>query len=178
MRKGGKLVQAKKYRIFFACVTMLIPLLFTGCASVISQGVLKEVDQTLSFEQLLKSPEAHKGKTVLLGGNIIETENFSDKTVIIVLQRSLGYGKKPTSKDVSKGRFIISIPGFLDPAIYRQGRKITVVGAVAGKETRLLGEREYTYPIVAKRELHIWPQETPYDTKPRVRFGVGVGMHF
>ena len=178
MRKGDKLVQAKKYSIFFACISMVAPLLLTGCASVISRGALKEVDQTLSFEQLLKSPEAHKGKTVLLGGNIIETENFSDKTLIIVFQRPLGYGKKPTSEDVSKGRFIISIPGFLDPAIYRPGRIITVVGEVAGKETRPLGEREYTYPIVAKRELHIWPQESPYGTEPRVRFGVGVGMHF
>lgn len=178
MKKGGKLVQAKEYGILFTCFIMLMPFLFSGCASVFSQGVLQEVDQTLSFDNLLKNPDEHKGKTVLLGGTIIETENLSDKTLLVVLQGSLGYGKKPSSEDMSKGRVIISIPGFLDPAIYHSGRKVTVVGTVDGKEMRPLDEREYTYPIVVKREIHIWPKETPYGKKPRVRFGVGVGMHF
>jgi len=171
-------MKATRYCAFFVCIAMVALLLLAGCASVISRRVLKEVDQTLSFEQLLENPEVYKGKTVLLGGNIIETQNFSNRTLIIVLQHPLGYRKKPISGDVSKGRFIISVPGFLDPVICRPGRKITVVGSVVGKEVRPLGEREYTYPVIAKRELHIWPPESRYGTEPRVRFGVGMGMRF
>ncbi|MBE9572672.1 MAG: Slp family lipoprotein [Proteobacteria bacterium] len=176
--KGNKHMKAERYCALFVCIAMAIPLLLAGCASVISQGALKEVDQTLSFEQLLENPEAYKGKTVLLGGNIIETQTLSDRTLIVVLQRPLGFRKKPSRDDVSKGRFIVFVPGFLDPAIYSPGRKVTIVGSVVGKEVRPLGEIEYTYPIIAKRELYIWPLEEPSATESGVHFGVGIGIGF
>jgi outer membrane lipoprotein len=156
-------------------LTVMI-LLMLGCMSVISRQALKEVDPNISFEQLQEDPEAFQGKTVLLGGNIIETKNLPDKTLLIVVQHALGLNKKPVSEDVSLGRFIISAPGFLDPAIYRTGRKVTVVGTVIGKDVRPLGELKYTYPVISKKELHIWPSEESYGTEPKVHFGVGVGI--
>lgn len=159
--------------------TALIGLLwFAACATPISPEMTKEVDQSISFESLLREPAAFNGKTVLLGGDIIKTENLPEKTLIIMLQRSLDSKTKPIEADGSKGRFIISVPGFLDPAIYRQGRKITVVGRVAGKEVRTLDEIEYGYPIIDKRELHLWPVEESQDTEPRVIFGIGIGIGF
>ena len=77
---------------------------------------------------------------------------------------------------MSEGRFIIQTPGFLDPAIYSPGRKLTVAGTVAGKEVRPLGEIEYTYPIIEKRELYLWPEEEAVSDEPDVRFGVGIGF--
>jgi outer membrane lipoprotein len=143
---------------------------------VISREVLKEVDQSIRFEELLKNPQAYRGRTVLLGGSIIETQNLPEKTLIVVLQRSLGFRKEPAADGGSKGRFIVSVPGFLDPAIYRPRRRVTVVGSVSGEEVRPLGEIEYTYPIITKRELYIWPSEESSGTQPRVRFGVGIGV--
>jgi len=150
----------------------------TGCAAVISQDTLKTVDKEIRFEQILENPDAYRGKLVLLGGEIIKTENVPDKTVITVLQRSLGYNQKPDSEGESKGRFIVSTPDFLDPAIYRPGRKITVVGSVMGKEVRPLGELEYVYPVIEKKELHIWPVEGAPATSPRFHFGIGIGKTF
>jgi len=150
----------------------------TGCAAVISQDTLKTVDKEIRFEQILENPDAYRGKVVLLGGEIIKTENVPDKTVITVLQRSLGYNQKPDSEGESKGRFIVSTPDFLDPAIYRPGRKITVVGSVMGKEVRPLGELEYVYPVIEKKELHIWPAEGAPATSPRFHFGIGIGKTF
>ncbi len=175
-RERNKLMKAERYCALFVCIAMASPLLFAGCAPVISQGALKEIDQTLRFEQLLENPEAHKGKTVLLGGNIIQTENFSDRTLIVVLQRPLGFRKKPTAEDVSRGRFIVYALGFLDPAIYCRGRKITVVGSVMGREMRPLGKIEYSYPVIEKKELYLWPAEEHSVTGPRVHFGVGIGI--
>lgn len=171
-------MDAKRYRALLICITALTAFIMTGCAQVISQKALKEVDQSLRFEQLLENPEAYQGKIVLLGWDIIKTQNFPDKTLIVILQHSLDFRKKPVTEDLSKGRFIVSVPGFLDPAIYRPKRKITVVGSVVGKEVRPLGKIEYTYPIIAKRELHIWPSEESFGTEPRVRFGVGIGIGF
>ena len=149
-----------------------------GCASAISPEMLKDVDQSIPFEAILKDPEAFQGKTVLLGGDIIETENFPDKTLIIILQRPLDSNEKPSGEDNSEGRFIVSVQEFLDPAIYGQGRQITVVGTVAGKEVRALDEIEYAYPIIDRHELYLWPVEDTVDTEPRVVFGIGFGFGF
>jgi len=149
-----------------------------GCAPVISQELLKTVDQEIRFDQVLKNPDAYRGTVVLLGGEIIKTENMPNKTVIIVLQRPLGYRQEPASEGESKGRFIVSAPDFLDPAIYRPRRKITVVGSVMGKEVLPLGELEYAYPVIEKKELYIWPAEGTTATTPRFHFGIGIGKTF
>ena len=153
-------------------------LLLAGCAHVISKEVLQEVDTSVSFVQVSKDPEAYRGKTVLFGGDVIETQNLSDKTLVVVLQRPLGSRGEPSAEDVSEGRFIIQTPGFLDPATYSPGRKLTVAGTIVGKEMRPLGEIEYTYPIIEKRELYLWPEEEAASDEPAVRFGVGIGIGF
>ena len=168
-------MKAKRSIIPLVCLVTLTGLVITGCAPVISSQALKEVDESVRFEQVLENPDAYEGKIVLLGGDIIETQNLPEKTLIIVLQRSLGFQKKPAADGSSKGRFIVSAPGFLDPAIYRPHRKITVVGVVVGKEIRSLGEIEYAYPIISKREIHIWPEEDS-PKEPRVHFGIGIGI--
>jgi len=48
-----------------------------------------------AFEQVLGNPQAYKGRIVLLGGDIIEIQNLPDRTIIVVLQRPLGFNKKP-----------------------------------------------------------------------------------
>ena len=158
-------------------LAMAAVLLVAGCAHVISKEVLQEVDTSVSFVQLSKEPDTYQGRTVLLGGDVIETQNLPDKTLVIVLQCPLGRRGQPGAGDVSEGRFLIQTTGFLDPAIYSPGRRLTVAGTVVGKEVRPLGEIEYTYPIIEKRELYLWPEESASD-EPRVHFGVGIGVGF
>lgn len=167
-----------RHNRFLEWIAWLSLLWLTGCASAISPEMMKHVDQSIPFEGILQNPDAFQGKTVLLGGDIIETENFPDKTLIIILQRPLDSQEKPSGEDKSKGRFIVSVPGFLDPAIYEKGRQITVVGTVAGKEVRALDEIEYTYPIIDRRELYLWPKEETVETEPGVIFGIGFGFGF
>jgi outer membrane lipoprotein len=143
-----------------------------------SEEALKQVDQGIRFEQLLQNPEAYEGRTVLLGGEIVEAQNLKEKTLIIIIQRPLCSRDKPCSEDYSKGRFIVTTPDFLDPAIYRKGRKITVAGSVEGKEVRPLDEIEYTYPVISERELYLWPSEGEASSRPRLYFGIAVGKSF
>ena len=167
----------KRHGIFFVCM-VLTCLVTAGCAPVISQQVLDEVDDNVRFVDILADPDAYRGRAVLLGGYVIETLNLPEKTLIMVLQSPLGYRKEPAAESASKGRFIVSVPGFLDPAIYRPGRKVTVVGLIAGKEVRSLGEIKYTYPVITKREVYIWSEGESGWTEPRVHFGVGIGIGF
>ncbi|MFZ0449047.1 MAG: Slp family lipoprotein [Desulfatiglandaceae bacterium] len=152
-------------------------LVLTGCAHVISKEALQDVDQDLSFGEILENPEAYTGKSVLLGGNIIETLTLPDKTLILVLQRPLGFRKRPATDGASEGRFIVESSGFLDPAIYSEGRKVTVVGSIQGKEVRPLGKTTYAYPVIAGKEIYLWPREEPA-APPRFYFGFGFGTSF
>ena len=166
-----------RYGIFPLCMATLAFIITGACAPVISQQALDEVDDSVRFVDLLADPDAYRGRTVLLGGYVIETMNLPEKTLMVVLQSPLGYRQEPAAEKSSMGRFIVSVPGFMDPAIYRPGRKVTIAGRISGKEKRPLGESEYTYPVIAKKELYLWPEESTR-MEPRVHFGVGIGIGF
>ena len=157
--------------IFFVVFSMT-----QGCSPVISQGILQQVDKSIRFADLQRNPEAFIGRMVLVGGRIIETKNFPSTTRIIVLAQNLDSRNRPVDRNESIGRFILSHPGFLDPAIYHAGRELTTAGEVAGKETMPLDDTHYTYPVIEQRELHIWPIDRPSGSP--VRFGLGVGVGF
>jgi outer membrane lipoprotein len=176
--KGEAGMGKMRHGIFPLCIAMLTFMVMAACAPVISQQVLDEVDDSLRFLDILADPDAYRGRSVLLGGYVIETRNLPEKTLIMVLQSPLGYRKEPAPESSSKGRFIVSVAGFIDPAIYRPGRKVTIAGTISGKDVRLVGEVEYTYPVITKKEIYIWPEEESTRREPRVHFGVGIGIGF
>ena len=155
--------------VYYFLLTALI-----ACAPVISPEVLKAVDQTITFEQILKNPDTYKGKMILLGGTIIKTINLPNETLIEVVQQPLNRGKMPKDPEASKGRFIIVFKEFKDPAIFSPGRLITVAGEVIGSQTRPLGETNYNYPLLTPKEYYLW---RPYEG-PSIHIGVGVGTTF
>jgi outer membrane lipoprotein len=126
------------------------------CAHPISRELRKEVHKDLTFPMVLEKPMAYVGSTVIWGGEIIKTTILKDATEILVLEIPLDYWGKPQSAGASRGRFIARSSQFLDPALYKEGKKITVAGEVTGKKTRPLGETEYTYPVVRAREVNLW----------------------
>ena len=154
----------------------LVILLITGCGPVISQDVLKDVDKDLPFQAVLRNPDKFKGKTILLGGKIIETTPLPAKTRITVLQYPLGFRGKPSVDSASEGRFIAEAQGFLDPVVYSVGRQVTVAGILDGKEVLPIGEISYTYPIVSSRELYLWPVDDAFYLPPPFYIGIGIGI--
>jgi outer membrane lipoprotein len=142
-------------------------LLVASCAPF-SQEVMQEVKKDIEFSDAIKDPEAFKGESVIWGGVIIETIARPGDTLILVRQTELDFQKQPKDPDKSAGRFIVRYTGFLDPAIYSKDREITVVGTIAGKEERPVGERRYTYPVVDVRDLRLWEKrmDAPYYYDP------------
>lgn len=149
---------------------MVLPV--SACAPVISQKTMNTVDKAISFAALQQNPDAFKGRTVLLGGQIITTTVKADETWIEVLEKPLNYRGKPSDADQSSGRFLVRIKGFLDPAIYSSGRRLTVAGQVDGRVVRPLREVNYTYPLLTAKEYYLWKQDDSYGYP---QFGVGVG---
>jgi outer membrane lipoprotein len=147
---------------FFLAASLL------GACAPFSKDIMRRVDPTLTFAEIQKDPQRYLGKVVLWGGVIVETENRKDETLLKVMRTELDYEKRPMNRDRSTGRFIVRAGGFLDPAIYREGREITAVGEVAGKEALPIGGIMYTYPVILAKEIRLWEKQigVPYDYPP------------
>jgi outer membrane lipoprotein len=143
-----------------------------SCAHVISKELRDKAYGELPTSALFKDPDKFKGRIVILGGVIVSSTNAQEGTYIEVLQKPLDYSGRPEDTDASHGRFIIFSEGYLETAIYSQGREITVAGEVIGKELHPLGEIQYTYPLIKSKELHLF--EHRYDIP--VHFGIGIGI--
>lgn len=131
-----------------------------SCAPL-SKEVMRQVEENLTYQAVHSAPEQYVGKTVLWGGVIIETTNKQGETVVKVRQTELDIKKRPKKLDHSAGRFMVRYAGFLDPALYQEGREITTVGVVIGQETLPLGDTQYSYTVIQARETYLWEKRKP-----------------
>ena len=150
-----------KRNSFLVISATLGALLVTGCAHVISEELRRQVTPELTFKEVIREPAKYQGKIVLWVGVIIKSTNTKEGTLIEVSQRDLGFRGQPQDTDVSHGRFLILHPKYLDTAIYDQDREVTVAGEIVEQRTLPLGEIEYTYPVIAPKQLHLWEREEP-----------------
>jgi len=140
---------------------ILVAMLFIlGCAPVISKPLREQAAKDLSFSEVFKDPDAHKGKVVIWAGEIIEAKNAKEGTLIEILQKPTDFSGAPEELDRSEGRFLVLHPSYLDVAVYSKGREVTVAGEVDGKRTMPLGEIQYKYPLVLAKEIYLWPDTT------------------
>src|SRR3989304_7612048 len=96
-------------------LSLVLIIAVSGCAAVISKPVMDKVDKSVTAEELFKDPQKYYGKTVVIGGVIIKTENLETKTRVEVLESPLWSSLKP-GKDLeeSGGRLFVWIPRFSD----------------------------------------------------------------
>jgi outer membrane lipoprotein len=154
-----------KVRNILAAVSLL---LLSGCGHVISQDLRLRADPRVTFAAVYKNPEAFTGSFVIWGGEIVGATNPADGTTSIeVFQRPLSFSEQPDVMQPSEGRFVVATEQYVDTYPLKEGRRITVAGEVAGAVTRPLGDMEYRYPLVAGKELYLWPEYyCPQDYPP------------
>jgi len=135
-----------------------------GCVHAISKDIRAQTSPLVTFKQVSQDPNAYKGRTVVWGGEIIETTNQKDgSTLIEVFQRPLGLKDDPKLTGPSEGRFLIRSNQYLDPYIFRKGRKITVGGEILAEEIKPLGKMDYHYPLVLSKQIYLWDESYYYD---------------
>lgn len=164
-----------------ACV--ILAALLASC-SPFSSEVKKEVRNQPSFGAIRANPSTYRGRIVMLGGTIAQTKNLKDTTLLEVLQERLDSSDQPISSDKIGGRFLVRTSTFLDPSVYSKGRDVTVVGRLAAPQPGVIGEKPYTYPVIAATHIHLWPQYASSDFNwgyPGMGFGwgypyMGMGM--
>lgn len=115
------------------------------------------------LQQVVADPAAMKGDTVVWGGVIAELENTTTGTRLEVVSRPLDRQGRPRALDDSRGRFRAHSGDFLDPQIYREGREVTVRGAIHGIEEGTIGDYAYTFPVLQADAVYLWPRRTAPD---------------
>jgi outer membrane lipoprotein len=131
--------------------------------TVISEPVRSEAEAPVPFNTLIAQADEFRGRTVILGGYILETSNRESETIIKVLQVPLRIGEEPGLKDSSEGRFLIYHQGFLDPEVYSKDRVLTVAGEVIGSDFEEMSGEPIQYLKLKSREIYLWPEYATHD---------------
>jgi outer membrane lipoprotein len=139
--------------ILLGCLTLA----GMGCTHIISERVRQQAQPPVAFAELRMNPEALKGRTVIIGGEILQTNSLREGTRVEILQRPLSDSETPRLTDTTGGRFMAFCKEYLDPAVYAPQRRITVAGQVLGSYTGKVGEVDYIYPLISCAETHLFP---------------------
>ncbi len=146
----------------------------TGCTSIFSEPSLRLVDRGMSFSELRKNPDRCMDRYLLLGGGIAAVENSNEGGEMEVVQFRTDEDGHISDTSSSGGRFLARSPDLLDPAVYKPGSLVALVGKCAGSKTMRLGDMDYTYPVIDIREIHMQQPEAE-GPPPVFHFGIGVG---
>jgi outer membrane lipoprotein len=139
-------------------VLLLPALLLAACASQIP-GAIREAPADNPAPGAVRDDAAgYRDRQVRWGGEILATDNREHETRLTVLALPLSRGGEPEDTDNSQGRFIAIVPGFLDPKVYGDARKITVTGTVLRSEAGKVGDYAYTYPLIQVQDYYLWPK--------------------
>jgi outer membrane lipoprotein len=148
---------------------LLSTLLLAGCASNIPKAISTPPANNPLVAEVRADPPRFKGAHVRWGGTITTLENQANETWIEIIGRELDRSGEPRGTDRSSGRFFAIVDGFLDPALYSEGRELTVAGVVDGETTRKIGDYDYTFPLVRVDDYLLWPlraEPDMYDYPP------------
>lgn len=161
-------------RLAKLCLTLPGSLLLAACSSA---GLLPSADDMSVSRITVQQAQADKGlliregmsfaekienKVVRWGGTIAQVHNLADsKTAVELVARPLNRFGRPIHNDRSAGRFLAVFDVFLDPEIVKSGRDMTVVGPLQHRYQGLVGQSEYTFPVVAVINNRYWSKLTP-----------------
>ncbi len=155
-------------------VLALLALVGVGC-SPFPNEVKQEVQNQPSFAVIRGNPSAYRGRTVMFGGTILYAKHRNRGTYLEVLEKALNAYDRPIASDQTGGRFVAGTSTILNLKVYGKGREVTIVGRVVGRQPGRIGERPYTYPLIAATGIHLWREHVEDDhwNDPRVEWGWG-----
>lgn len=147
-----------------------------GCTTA---PVFKDAPATaITPAEMAIEPERYHGIDVVWGGKILGVNNLADATEVEIIAYPLDGAQRPDQNAPTEGRFLIELPGYVEPLDFPAGRFVTLHGRVTGTRTAQIDARDLALPLVSDAAVHLWPVNFPYE-QPRVHFsfGVGVGIH-
>lgn len=152
-------------RNYLIIVSILLSLFIFSCAPVLRKDIMDAAIRDFSFPEIKQNPEMYKGKLIVLGGIIINTNVTAEGSLIESLYapvNSRGYLRGVGTTHI---RFLALFPkesGFLDPMIFKRGREITLAGEFIGIREGKIDDMEYGYPFFLIKELYLWEESKIY----------------
>jgi outer membrane lipoprotein len=146
-------------------IVLLASVGLSSC-SVMPAAVRQEAVTDVPFNTLVANASEYVGRTVILGGYVVEVQNEQDISRIIAVQAPLGFGDEPQSRDRSQGRLMIEHEGFLDPEVYQKNRKLTVAGTLLGSSSTETGKANYPYARISAGTIHLWEERRAVQRDP------------
>src|SRR5512134_3947944 len=131
-------VQNSMQRIASLSFLSMYILLWFGCASsnVVPDSLEPQIDKSLTFDQVIASPDSYRGRTFVVGGEVLKAKRLSEGTQIEVLQLPLDDDQRPVSQRTeSQGRLLAMDRQFTDPATLPHGTPVTMVAELTGVTT-------------------------------------------
>lgn len=172
-------VQGSMRRVASLLSLWMYILLWFGCAQsdVVPDSLEPQIDKSLTFDQVIASPDSYRGRTFVVGGEVLKARRLKDGTQIEVLQLPLDRDHRPVShRSESQGRLLAMDPQSIDPATLPEGTPVTMVAELTGATTDRVDEAEYRYPTMAIKHLHVWKELPDSYRRGRPSVGVGVGI--
>jgi len=143
-----------KIKIYFI---LLVVALLTSCATI-PKPIDEKIESIPELNVVRQNADDYIGHRVRWGGVIANIINEKDATVLEIVDHPLSQQARPMETDLTQGRFLARINGFLDPVIYAKGREITVVGTINKKTKQFIYQFEYIYPEIIVDSFILWPQ--------------------
>jgi outer membrane lipoprotein len=158
---------------------LLCHLALVACGTspkVIPPDLKPQIDQSVSFPELMQDPDRVHGHLVALSGEVLSARMLKDATELEVLELPHDRKYRPTEdRTASQGRFLVLDRQKRDPAAFPPGVPVTIIGEVTGVSSRRQDDTEQRYPVLEMKHVHLW-----LDAPPRGAGGssVGVGVGF
>jgi len=135
---------------FLLAILLLFAL--SGCQTAKFQSIqMTEAHETL-FEQIRRNPNRHRGKLILVGGEVRGLEYKEWKTEVAFSQVPLENNVHPQLGVAGGDLFYVVFPERLDKFYYKKGKVVTVSGRVIGTRT-IEGE---VFPLLEVEEVEVW----------------------
>jgi outer membrane lipoprotein len=131
-------------------------LIIGGCPSPLPNLIREAPPEDPSLEAVRGNISRYEGTYVRWGGTIAGIQNKKEFTELEIVARALDKQGRPQATDESPGRFLARVDGFLEPAIYRSGREVTIYGLVEKGMEGEIGEHPYLFPVVRVETYYLW----------------------
>lgn len=114
--------------------------LLSGCSSSLPARYIQQAESDVTLTSLMKSPGAYHGKTVILGGVVVDQQQDGQRLWLHVRNRPLDKDYRPHRPIVNEGPeagyYWISVPNAVTlPPRWKQWARVTVVGRVTDPKT-------------------------------------------
>lgn len=129
-----------------------------GCVNLPDELRYEPESALQSYGAVSQHPDAAKGQPVRWSGVIAANRVLVSQTELEVVLLPLKANGIPQQQEHSEGRFLVHLPGLLDPTLYAPGRSVTVLGTVAGEVAGKIGEQPYRFVLLQGTAHKLWPQ--------------------